>query len=94
MPLLGATNSFLVTVAGPVVAPVIQSITVSNNLVTIIASGMDGRIYRLQSIGGLVQTNWTDLFPEATAVAGNVVLTNTTGAAAESYYRVFLVPLP
>jgi hypothetical protein len=73
---------------------VIQSLTLSNGLVTVTSSAISGRSYRLQFKQSLDQINWTEVFPEATAVGGAVILTNAAGAASESYYRVFLVPLP
>jgi hypothetical protein len=94
VPELGATNSFVVTVIGPATAPVIQSITVSNDIVIIISSALSGRSYRLLSKGRLDQTNWADIIPEAVAVEESVVLTNATGAASERSSRVFLVPQP
>ncbi len=94
VPGLAATNSFTVSVLGSASAPIIQSITVSNELVTVISSAISGRSYRLQFKGSLDQTNWTDVFPAVTAVEESVVLTDAAGAVSERYYRVFLVPLP
>ncbi len=94
VPGLAATNSFTVSVLGSASAPIIQSITVSNELVTVISSAISGRSYRLQFKGSLDQTNWTDVFPAVTAVEESVILTDAAGAVSERYYRVFLVPLP
>jgi hypothetical protein len=91
---LSATNSFKIVVLGGVSAPSIQSITLSNELVTITSTAVTGRSYRLQYLSSLEQTNWTDLYPETLAAEATVVLTNSPGSAAERYYRVLLLPLP
>jgi len=94
MPALASTNFFSVTVVGQIAPPLIQSLTLSNGLVTVISSAVNGRTYRLQLKQSLNQTEWSDVFPEAIAANNSVILTNAAGAASESYYRVFLVPGP
>jgi len=94
IPALTATNVFHVTVIGQITPPTIQSITLSNGLVTVVSSGINERNYRLQFKPGLGETNWSDVFPSATATGGIVILTNAAGTASESYYRVYLEPLP
>jgi hypothetical protein len=93
-PAFAVTNVFNVSVTGQIAPPVIQSLTLSNGLVTVLSSAVNGRSYRLQFKQGLDQTNWTDVFPEAVATDNSVILTNAAGSMLESYYRVYLVPLP
>ena len=96
VPPLSATNSFEVMVnPAPIIpAPVIQSIAVSNGVATVTWSSVSNGIYRLQYVGDLGNTNWTDVFPDVQASGPAATATNTTGSAVQQFYRIMVVPLP
>ncbi|MGA2751819.1 MAG: hypothetical protein ABSG59_23890, partial [Verrucomicrobiota bacterium] len=91
-PHLSATNSFTVIVNGTSVAPVIQSITVSNGVVTITWSAIAGRNYQLQCQDGALGTNWYDAPPDLQATGSTATCTNAPGAVTQRFYRVYLMP--
>jgi VCBS repeat-containing protein len=93
-PRLTATNSFklLVLKPTPAPAPVIQSVTISNGLVTITWSAVSGNKYRLQCQDGAPGTNWYDLPPELQASGPTATCTNAPGSTTQRFYRVYLMP--
>jgi hypothetical protein len=95
-PNLSATNSYLVFVnPAPIIPPpVIESITLSNSVVTMIWSSVSNGIYRLQYNGDLGGTNWTDVLPDVQAAGSAVTATNNIGGSTQRFYRVLVVPLP
>ena len=95
-PNLGATNSFLVTV-NPALAippPLIQSISVSDNVVTVTWGSVLNGIYRLQYSEDLIDTNWIDILPDVPAAGSTATATNTVGVSTQRFYRVLVVPWP
>ena len=96
LPPLSATNSFLVFVnPAPVIPqPVIQSITLSNNIVTVTWSSVSRGIYQLQYNEDLTQANWTDLAPDVHATGTIAAATNAVSNSTQRFYRVWVVPLP
>ncbi len=78
----------------PIPAPVLQSITRSNNLVDLSWSALPGYQYDLQYTTNLAVPNWTDLqgfrFPTNFPMQG----TDTNPPDARRFYRVKLAPPP
>ena len=93
-PSLSATNSFVLNVGAQTnaPAPVIQSVSVSNGVVTLTWSAVADRKYRLQSKDGTGSTNWNDVPPEVTATGPTASTTDTSGSQAQRLYRIYLVP--
>jgi len=93
-PNLSATNAFTVIVkavgAGP--PPQIQSITVSNGIVTITWSAVAGRTYMLKSQDDPSGTNWNDVPPPVSATGPSAAATDNAGNAPQRFYRVMLMP--
>jgi hypothetical protein len=87
-PPLNDTKSFVVTV----VAPPLQSISLSNNVVTIAWSAIAGEVYRVQYSEELPGTNWIDLPPDVTAPGSVASKDDSLGSAAQRFYRVLVVP--
>jgi hypothetical protein len=73
-------------------APVIQSISVSTNVVTITWSAVAGRRYQLQSQEFLASTNWNDVPPEVLATESTAAATSAADNATLRIYRVQLLP--
>ena len=103
----GATNTFPnqtcnaanywvdVVFVNPLTAipPVIESITLSNGVVTVKWCCSSNRTYRLQYCEDLGSTNWTDVLPDVQAAGPTATATTTIGSAmAPRFYRVFQMP--
>jgi len=95
-PNLSATNSYVVFVnPAPIIpAPVIQSISLSNGVVTVAWCCLSNCTYRLQYSGDLGGANWTDVLPDVQAAGPIATATNAVGASTRRFYRVLLMPLP
>jgi hypothetical protein len=93
-PPLSATNTFMVTVdsAETPPQPVIQSITVTNEVVTLTWTASAGRTYRVQYKGNVDDTNWNAVPPDVLATGPTATATNVIGADTQRFYRVYLVP--
>ena len=78
----------------PAPAPVLQSIAVTNGLVTIVWSSVPGQMYRVQYESSLVATNWTDLPPDVTATGPTASKTDVIGDAPQRFYRVLFTQSP
>jgi hypothetical protein len=91
-PQLTATNSFTVFVIATIQAapPVVQSISVSNGIVTITWSAVAGRSYTLDRKDGWDGTNWTEV-PPAVSASGSTA-TDKVADAIQRFYRVVLQP--
>jgi hypothetical protein len=96
VPPLSATNSFkvLVNPASVIPAPVIQSITISNDVVTITWSSVSNALYRLQYNSDLNDTNWLGVLPDIYATGPITTGTNATGGSALQFYRIMVIPQP
>jgi hypothetical protein len=87
-PPLSNTQNFTVAVLS---RPVIQSIVVSNNVVTVAWSAIAGQSYRLQGKAELADASWSD-------VGGNAIASGPSASASDAlgvtsrFYRVFVVP--
>jgi hypothetical protein len=88
-PPLSDEKTFLVTVMA---GPVIESINVSNDVVTVTWSAIAGLTYKLQFKTNITDTNWSAVPPDVTATGSSVTNTDTLSTEVERYYRVLLVP--
>jgi hypothetical protein len=88
-PSLSHTNQFKVLV---IARPVIETIEVTNGLVTLSWSAIPGQTYRLQSLEHLTDTNWADVLPETTATNASVVQSALVLGADQKFYRVRVMP--
>ena len=73
-------------------APVIQSITISNDVIAITWSAVPGRSYQLQSRDFPTGTNWDVTLQQVVASGPSVTATNTIGSTKSRIYRVQLLP--
>ena len=87
-PGLGASRTFTATVLSQ---PLIQSITVSNSIVTLTWTAMGGQGYRLQTNASLDPLTWGDAGAEL--IAGGPTATATAAVdQATKYFRVRVLP--
>lgn len=78
----------------PAPVPVLQSIALTNGLITVVWSSVPGQTYRVQYDSSLVATNWTDLLPDVTATGTTASKTDAIGDVPQRFYRVlFTQPL-
>jgi hypothetical protein len=91
-PQLTATNNFTVIVTGGSPPPVIQSISVSNSVVTVKWSAVSGRNYRLQYMQNLTDSTWSNVVPDITATGSIATATNGVNNSTQQFYRVILLP--
>ena len=89
---LSDARSFSIAVAAP---PVILSVTVSSNLLTLTWTSIPGETYRVQFKDHLNQVDWNDLVDvaatdnTASALDG---IEDENGARRQRFYRVLVVP--
>jgi len=88
VPPLGDSTSFNVSVVS---RPLIQSITRSNEVVTITWSAIANQTYLLQYKDDLGVVGWNDLFPEVTA-SGPAATKTSTATSGKRFYRIQLSP--
>jgi hypothetical protein len=81
------TKTFSVTV---VIAPVIQGISLSNNIITITWSAIAGQSYRLQYKSDLSDTNWNDILPDVTASGSTANKDEPLNSIPQRYYRILV----
>ncbi|MFZ0829030.1 MAG: hypothetical protein WAO02_16570, partial [Verrucomicrobiia bacterium] len=90
-----ATQRFyrVMLVQGPSLLPppIIQSIGVTNGVVTLTWSAVVTHVYRLQYKGDMSATNWSDVAPDVTATNQTATMINAAGNATQRFYRVFVV---
>ncbi len=86
-----ALGNFVSTVAPP---PVIQSLSLSNRVATIVWTAIPAQTYRVQYRQDLsAGTGWSDLTPDVVASAFTATnRDNTLGTAAQRFYRVVALP--
>jgi hypothetical protein len=89
---MSATNSFTVIVTGSAPALVIQSITVSNGIVTIKWNSVSNLSYRLQYKQNLADSTWSNVVPDVTATGSIVIATNGVNNSTQQFFRVMLLP--
>jgi uncharacterized repeat protein (TIGR01451 family) len=83
------TRSFVITV---VPGPFMEFVSLSNSIATMQWSSISGQTYRVVANGSLVNTNWTNLVPDVTALGTNTTATDAVGTNMQKFYRVRLVP--
>jgi uncharacterized repeat protein (TIGR01451 family) len=89
VPPLSDQKSFLVTVSP---RPVIDSISISNDLVMLTWSTISNHVYRLQFASNATATHWSDIIPDVMATGPAATGFDTLPNAGERYYRVQVVP--
>jgi hypothetical protein len=91
---LSATNGFVLTVRAVtnVPAPVIQSVSLSNGVVTIAWSTVVGHSYGLERKDDLDGTNWTTVSPPHSALGPTTAASEPLGDAPQRFYRVIRQP--
>jgi subtilisin-like proprotein convertase family protein len=72
-------------------APVLENVSLSNNVAMATWTSIPGLTYRLQYRTDLNGTNWTSL-PDVIAVDTTTCQTDTVNSAAQRFYRVLLIP--
>jgi hypothetical protein len=88
-PPLADAKSFNVTVVG---RPVLQTVSVSNNVVTLRWSAIPGQRYRLQSKENLDDPDWMDVPGETIADGTNASTSVAIGAQAQQFFRITVAP--
>jgi hypothetical protein len=88
-PPLSDTKAFTVTV---VARPLIQNLSLTNDLVTVSWSAIAGQHYRLQGSPALSPTNWLDLGGEVISSGTTASQTNSATGVPVQFYRVRLAP--
>ena len=83
-----------VLVAAEVVpaSPLIQTITVTSGVATVVWSAISNASYRLQCVDEVGDTNWLNLTPDVLAMGTMAAATNVVGSQPMRFYRVMLVP--
>jgi len=88
-PPLADATTFQVTVVS---RPVITAIAVSNDLVTVDWTALEGQTYRLEYITNLEATNWSTVPPDVTAAGPNASRSAPSALETWRFYRVMVVP--
>jgi hypothetical protein len=88
-PNLSDLKTFMVTVLA---RPVFQTITVTNNVVTLIWSANAGTTYRVQFKTNLTDTAWTDLIPDVAATQPTASTTDSMSTNSSGFYRILVLP--
>jgi hypothetical protein len=89
LPPLGDTKSFTVTV---VPRPLIASVVVANDLVTVTWTSIAGQSYRLQNTDVLTVPVWEDVDGDVIASGSTASQTNFMSGTMQRFYRVRLAP--
>jgi uncharacterized repeat protein (TIGR01451 family) len=89
VPPLSDAKSFLVTVVS---RPLIESVTVSNDIVTMTWSAIAGQTYQVLFNDDLSSTNWTNLGGPVTATNATAIASDPISSDSQRFYRVTLVP--
>lgn len=94
---LNATNYTFSFVNGtltvtPAPTPVILSIGLTNQVVTVTWSSVSNETYELQATTNLNGTNWNPVLPAVTATGPTIAETNASSGVLQQFYRVTLLP--
>jgi hypothetical protein len=85
----GQTNSAPATVSIAVSNAIqISSVRLTNNLVTVTWTSLNGKKYRLQYKDSWADANWTDLLPDVSATGTTTTRTNAVNTTTRRFYRV------
>lgn len=97
--MIGATGWYVDTLSivdGPsccqAVAPLIQSLTRSNDVVQITWVSISNRMYRIQSATNLIDSPWIDVPGDIRATGSSSSKTDSTDQNTHKFYRVLLLP--
>jgi hypothetical protein len=88
---LSVTNSFTVVVRPIPSPPVILSFSVSNGAAIVTWRASAGSTYRLQYVGSLTETNWTEGSADIVADGPIASSCDSPGLAPQRFYRVVQV---
>jgi hypothetical protein len=72
-------------------APVIQSITLTNGVATLVWTTVAGHTYQLQYESNLASMSWNGVTPEVTATSQTASATSAVSNTTQQFYRVFVV---
>ena len=86
------TNGTLTVTSAPM--PMILSIGLTNQVITVEWSSIEGATYGLQNTTNLIGTNWNTVLSNMTAIGPVTSQTNVIGNAPYQFYRVMLRPAP
>lgn len=86
-PSMSDAKTFTITVISQ---PEILSITLSNEVATIVWSAIVGQGYRLQFKGDLNGTNWSDALPDVIATGPAASKDNSLDGVPQRYYRILV----
>jgi hypothetical protein len=76
----------------PFPAPVLQSATLADSIITLTWSGIASLSYQVQSASDLSHPNWTNVATAVTAAGGVVSASEPISTASQQFYRVILLP--
>ena len=91
----GGTNAFVRTnyvVISNVPPPVIEAISVSNDVISLTWSTISGKTYRVQRNDDLGSANWSNLAPDVPASGASSSQDYPLGPGPQGFYRVQFVP--
>src|SRR5882672_6866908 len=91
----GGTNTFVRTnyvVVSNVPPPVIEAISVSNDVISLTWSTISGKTYRVQRNDDLGSANWSNLAPDVPASGASSSQDYPLGPGPQGFYRVQFVP--
>ena len=91
----GGTNTLVRTnyiSVSNVPPPLIEAISLSNDLVTISWSSISGKVYRVQANEDLGAPTWSNLPPDVTDTGPSTTHHYPISSGQQSFYRVLLVP--
>ena len=80
-------KTFTITVISQ---PEILSVTLSNEVATIVWSAIVGQGYRLQFKGDLNETNWSDALPDVIATGPAASKDDSLDGVTQRYYRILV----
>jgi len=72
--------------------PVLQPLEYTEGATKLIWTAVSGRTYRVQYKPSLAAVDWTDLLPHVTATGPLATFTDSSGSAAQRFYRVLVLP--
>ncbi len=89
LPNLSDARTFAVDVLPP---PVLETVTSSNNAITLVWSALAGATYRVQFETNLTGGAWVDLVPDVVATGTNASTTDTSATNDARFYRILVGP--
>ena len=86
------TSDLVCCTGAPPPPPLIQSLSLSNNLATVTWNSITGQTYRLQYNTNLNSAAWTTIPPDVTATNFTISRSNSLFPGTQCFYRVLIVP--